>query len=111
MFLRSTGSFGDGAGITEQYVEWLREYCEAFYNGLTVKLLPAVTVAASSCTFRVNSNTNNLQLHAGEYYYIQYSKFIVVAWKVLEEFGPVNPSALQRADSVQMNEKWRFALW
>lgn len=96
VFLRSTGSFGDGAGITEQYVEWLREYCESFYNGLTVKLLPAVTVAASSCTFRVNSNTNNLQLHAGEYYYIQYSKFIVVAWKVLEEFGPVNPSALQR---------------
>ncbi|XP_053540970.1 archaemetzincin-2 isoform X3 [Ictalurus punctatus] len=65
IYIQTIGSFGDGAGITEQYVEWLREYCEAFYNGLTVKLLPAVTVAASSCTFRVNSNTNNLQLHAG----------------------------------------------
>lgn len=64
-FLLSTGSFGGGAGITEQYVEWLREYCEAFYYGLAVKLLPAVTVEATSCTFRVNSNTNNLQLHAG----------------------------------------------
>ncbi|XP_017338763.1 archaemetzincin-2 isoform X1 [Ictalurus punctatus] len=66
IYIQTIGSFGDGAGITEQYVEWLREYCEAFYNGLTVKLLPAVTVAASSCTFRVNSNTNNLQLHAGD---------------------------------------------
>lgn len=67
VFQWSTGSFGDGAGITEQYVEWLREYCEAFYFGLAVKLLPAVSVAATSCTFRINSNTNNLQLHAGEY--------------------------------------------
>lgn len=66
MFLWSTGSFGDGAGITEQYVDWLREYCEAFYYGLAIKILPEVTVAVTSCTFRVNSNTNNLQLYAGE---------------------------------------------
>lgn len=83
MFLWSTGPFGDGAGITEQYVKWLKEYCEAFYYGLAVKFLPAVTIAATSCTFRVNSNTNNLQLHAGEYYYILYSMFIVADWKAL----------------------------
>lgn len=84
VFLWTTGSFGDGARITEQYVEWLREYCEAFYFGLAVKLLPAVTIAATSCTFRVNSNTKNLQLHAGEDHYIKYSMFIVAAWKVLK---------------------------
>lgn len=83
MFLCSTGSFGESAGITEQYVEWLREYCEAFYYGLVVKLLPAVSVEATSCTFRVNSNTNNLQLHAGEYHHIPYAVLIMAAWKVL----------------------------
>ncbi|KAK3559033.1 hypothetical protein QTP86_000038 [Hemibagrus guttatus] len=66
IYIQTIGPFGDGAGMTEQYVEWLREYCEAFYYGLAVKFLPAVTIAATSCTFRVNSNTNNLQLHAGD---------------------------------------------
>ncbi|TSK14693.1 Archaemetzincin-2 [Bagarius yarrelli] len=66
IYIQTIGCLTDGAGITEQYVEWLREYCEAFYYGLRVKLLPAVTVAATSCMFRVNSNTNNLQLHAGD---------------------------------------------
>lgn len=79
LFLWSSGSFGDGAGVTEQYVEWLREYCEAFFYGLAVKLLPAVTIAATGCAFRVNSNTNNLQLHAGEYYYILKVMFIEAA--------------------------------
>ncbi|GAA6100986.1 archaemetzincin-2 isoform X2 [Tachysurus ichikawai] len=66
IYIQTIGSFGDGAGVTEQYVEWLREYCEAFFYGLAVKLLPAVTIAATGCAFRVNSNTNNLQLHAGD---------------------------------------------
>ncbi|XP_076856539.1 archaemetzincin-2 [Brachyhypopomus gauderio] len=66
IYIQTIGSFGEGAGITEQYVEWLREYCQAFYYGLVVKLLPPVTVASTNCTFRVNSNSYNLQLHAGE---------------------------------------------
>ncbi|XP_062859182.1 archaemetzincin-2 isoform X2 [Trichomycterus rosablanca] len=66
IYIQTIGSFGEGDGITEQYVEWLREYCEAFYHGLVVKLLQPVTVASTGCTFRVNSNTHNLQLHAGD---------------------------------------------
>ncbi|KAK1793931.1 hypothetical protein P4O66_010851 [Electrophorus voltai] len=66
IYIQTIGSFGEGVGITEQYVEWLREYCQAFFYGLVVEFLPAVTVASTSCTFRVNSNSYNLQLHAGE---------------------------------------------
>ena len=57
------GSFGEAEG---QYVEWLREYCQAFFYGLVVKLLPSVTVAATGCAFRVNSSTQNLLIHSGK---------------------------------------------
>ncbi|XP_030629417.1 archaemetzincin-2 [Chanos chanos] len=66
IYMQTIGSFGEGEDITEQYVEWLRQYCQAFYHGLAVKLLPTVTVASTGCTFRVNNNTYNLQLHAGD---------------------------------------------
>lgn len=60
MFL--VGSFGEAGPQTDQYVEWLREYCQAFFYGLSVKLLPAVTVAETGCSFRVNSYSHNLQI-------------------------------------------------
>lgn len=66
IYIQTIGSFGDGAAVSEQCVEWLKDYCQAFYYGLAVKLLPPVTVASTACSFRVNSNTHNLQLHAGE---------------------------------------------
>lgn len=59
------GSFGEAGAQTDQYVEWLREYCQAFFYGLSVKLLPAVTVAKTGCSFRVNSNSHNLQILTG----------------------------------------------
>uniref|UniRef100_A0A8C8M0Q4 Archaemetzincin-2 n=1 Tax=Oncorhynchus tshawytscha TaxID=74940 RepID=A0A8C8M0Q4_ONCTS len=55
-----------GAKITQTYVRWLRDYCQAFYYWLVVKLLPPVTVAATDCAFRINSSSHNLQIHAGE---------------------------------------------
>lgn len=78
-----TGSFGEAAVHTDLYVEWLRQYCEAFYYGLVVKILPPVTVQSTGCTFRVNSHTYNLQLYAGEhlvsvtYVYDTYADFVV----------------------------------
>lgn len=57
--LQCTGTFGEGAVVAEHYVEWLKDYCQAFYYGLVVKLLPPVTFA--STVFK----THNLQLHAG----------------------------------------------
>lgn len=60
------GSFGEVGVKTDLYVEWLRQYCQAFFFGLSVKLLPAVTVAETGCTFRVNSNSHNLQILTGK---------------------------------------------
>uniref|UniRef100_A0A674EY07 Archaelysin family metallopeptidase 2 n=1 Tax=Salmo trutta TaxID=8032 RepID=A0A674EY07_SALTR len=51
---------------TGQYVRWLRDYCQAFYYRMVVKLLPPVTVAATGCAFRVSSSSHNLQIHAVE---------------------------------------------
>lgn len=59
------GSFGDEGLQTDQYVEWLRDYCQAFFCGLSVKLLPAVSVSETGCSFRVNSSSHNLQILTG----------------------------------------------
>lgn len=61
------GTFGEAGARTDQYVEWLRDYCQVFFYGLTVKLLPAVTVAETGCTFRVNNNSQNLQILTGKF--------------------------------------------
>ncbi|TRZ00347.1 hypothetical protein DNTS_002865 [Danionella cerebrum] len=63
IYIQTIGTFGVD---TEHYVEWLKDFCKAFYHGLVVKMLSPVTVATTDCSFRVNSNTHNLQLHAGE---------------------------------------------
>uniref|UniRef100_UPI0016597721 archaemetzincin-2 n=1 Tax=Halichoerus grypus TaxID=9711 RepID=UPI0016597721 len=51
--------------ISEEYIKWLKGYCEAFFYGLTVKLLEPVPVSVTRCSFRINDNTQNLQIHAG----------------------------------------------
>uniref|UniRef100_A0A8C6TJT7 Archaemetzincin-2 n=1 Tax=Neogobius melanostomus TaxID=47308 RepID=A0A8C6TJT7_9GOBI len=66
IYIQTIGSFGDAGAQTEQYVEWLRDYCQAFFHGLTVKLLPAVTVEETGCSFRINSNSHNLQILTGD---------------------------------------------
>lgn len=66
IYVQTIGSFGDAETLTKQYVGWVQDYCEAFYYGLTVKFLDPVTVAATGCAFRVNDNTHNLQIHAGD---------------------------------------------
>ncbi|XP_042253489.1 archaemetzincin-2 [Thunnus maccoyii] len=66
IYIQTIGSFGEAGAQTDQYVEWLREYCQAFFYGLAVKLLPAVTVAETGCSFRVNSNSHNLQILTGD---------------------------------------------
>ncbi|XP_044035713.1 archaemetzincin-2 isoform X1 [Siniperca chuatsi] len=66
IYIQTIGSFGEAGAQTDQYVEWLRAYCQAFFYGLSVKLLPAVTVAETQCSFRVNSNSHNLQILTGD---------------------------------------------
>ncbi|KAL8163525.1 UNVERIFIED_CONTAM: Archaemetzincin-2 [Gekko kuhli] len=46
-------------------MRWLKDYCEAFYNGLTVRILEPEPVLHTNCAFRVNEYTHNLQIHAG----------------------------------------------
>ena len=66
LFCVSLGSFGEAGVQTDLYLEWLREYCQAFFYGLAVKLLPPVTVTETGCSFRVNSNSHNLQILTGK---------------------------------------------
>ncbi|KAK2820776.1 hypothetical protein Q5P01_023735 [Channa striata] len=66
IYIQTIGSFGEAGVHTDQYVEWLREYCQAFFYGLSVKLLPAVSVAETRCTYRVNSISHNLQILTGD---------------------------------------------
>nr|XP_019938612.1 PREDICTED: archaemetzincin-2 [Paralichthys olivaceus] len=66
IYIQTIGSFGEAGVQTDQYVEWLRQYCQAFFYGLSVKLLPAVTVAETGCSFRVNSSSHNLQILTGD---------------------------------------------
>uniref|UniRef100_A0A7N9ATH5 Archaemetzincin-2 n=1 Tax=Mastacembelus armatus TaxID=205130 RepID=A0A7N9ATH5_9TELE len=66
IYIQTIGSFGEAGEQTDQYVEWLRQYCQAFFYGLSVKLLPAVSVAETRCSFRVNSNSHNLQILTGD---------------------------------------------
>lgn len=59
------GPFGAVGAQTEQYVKWLIGYCQAFFYGLSVELLSAVSVSETRCCFRINSNSHNLQIYAG----------------------------------------------
>uniref|UniRef100_A0A8C9PP97 Archaemetzincin-2 n=1 Tax=Spermophilus dauricus TaxID=99837 RepID=A0A8C9PP97_SPEDA len=51
--------------ISEEYTKWLKGYCEAFFYGMSVKLLEPISVSATRCSCRVNDHTRNLQIHAG----------------------------------------------
>ncbi|XP_051795626.1 archaemetzincin-2 isoform X2 [Acanthochromis polyacanthus] len=66
IYIQTIGSFGEVGALTDQYVGWLRDYCQAFFYRLSVKLLPAVTVSETGCSFRVNSNSHNLQILTGD---------------------------------------------
>uniref|UniRef100_A0A2R8ZJX1 Archaemetzincin-2 n=1 Tax=Pan paniscus TaxID=9597 RepID=A0A2R8ZJX1_PANPA len=52
--------------ISEEYIKWLTGYCKAYFYRLRVKLLKPVPVSTTRCSFRVNENTQNLQIHAGD---------------------------------------------
>ncbi|XP_032653091.1 archaemetzincin-2 isoform X2 [Chelonoidis abingdonii] len=65
IYVQPIGSFGDTKVSTEDYMKWLKDYCEAFYYGLSVKILEPVPVSHTGCAFRVNEYTCNLQIHAG----------------------------------------------
>ncbi|XP_029455183.1 archaemetzincin-2 isoform X2 [Rhinatrema bivittatum] len=64
IYIQPIGSFGDSRVTTEVYVHWLKDYCEAFYFGLAVKILEPIPVSNTGCAFRVNDHTQNLQIHA-----------------------------------------------
>lgn len=66
IYIQTIGSFGESGAQTNQYVKLLRDYCKAFFHGLTVSLLPPVTVAETGCSFRINSNSYNLQILTGD---------------------------------------------
>eukprot|EP00062_Callorhinchus_milii_P004593 gi/632943134/ref/XP_007886790.1/ PREDICTED: archaemetzincin-2 [Callorhinchus milii] len=63
IYIQAIGVFGDLETTTIKYINWLKEYCERFYYGLKVKLLPPVPVSATACTFRVNTYSHNLQIY------------------------------------------------
>ncbi|XP_077922107.1 archaemetzincin-2 isoform X3 [Halichoerus grypus] len=65
IYIQCIGSLGNTRVISEEYIKWLKGYCEAFFYGLTVKLLEPVPVSVTRCSFRINDNTQNLQIHAG----------------------------------------------
>ncbi|XP_020662105.3 archaemetzincin-2 [Pogona vitticeps] len=65
IYVQPIGSFGDSRVSTDIYMKWLKDYCEAFYYGLTVRILSPVPVSHTGCAFRVNEYTHNLQIHAG----------------------------------------------
>ncbi|XP_075418252.1 archaemetzincin-2 isoform X2 [Tenrec ecaudatus] len=65
IYIQSIGSLGNTRLISDEYIKWLKGYCEAFFYGLTVKLLEPIPVSATRCSFRVTENTQNLQIHAG----------------------------------------------
>ncbi|XP_054987031.1 archaemetzincin-2 [Sorex araneus] len=65
IYIQCIGSLGNN-NVNEDYVQWLKSYCEAFFCGLTVKLLDSVPVSETRCSFRVNGSTHNLQIHAGQ---------------------------------------------
>ncbi|KYO30952.1 archaemetzincin-2 [Alligator mississippiensis] len=66
IYVQPIGSFGDSKVSPENYLKWLKDYCEAFYYGLMVKILDPVPVSQTACAFRVNEYTHNLQIHAGD---------------------------------------------
>ncbi|XP_073167790.1 archaemetzincin-2 isoform X2 [Lepidochelys kempii] len=66
IYVQPIGSFGDTKVSTEDYMKWLKDYCEAFYYGLSVKILEPIPVSHTGCGFRVNEYTCNLQIHAGD---------------------------------------------
>ncbi|XP_060544793.1 archaemetzincin-2 isoform X3 [Pantherophis guttatus] len=65
IYIQPIGSFGDAKVSTDVYLKWLRDYCEAFYYGLTVRILDPMPVSHTGCAFRINEYTHNLQIHAG----------------------------------------------
>uniref|UniRef100_A0ABI7Y7I6 Archaemetzincin-2 n=2 Tax=Felis catus TaxID=9685 RepID=A0ABI7Y7I6_FELCA len=65
IYIQCIGSLGNTRIISEEYIKWLKGYCEASFHGLTVKLLEPVPVSVRRSSFRVNDNTQNLQIHAG----------------------------------------------
>ncbi|XP_028569110.2 archaemetzincin-2 isoform X2 [Podarcis muralis] len=65
IYVQPIGSFGDSRVSTDVYMKWLKDYCEAFYYGLIVRILGPVPVSHTGCPFRINENTHNLQIHAG----------------------------------------------
>ncbi|XP_062976117.1 archaemetzincin-2 [Elgaria multicarinata webbii] len=65
IYVQPIGTFGDSRVSTDVYMKWLKDYCEAFYYGLTVNILGPVPVSQTGCAFRVNEYTHNLQIHAG----------------------------------------------
>uniref|UniRef100_A0A8D0H2G8 Archaemetzincin-2 n=1 Tax=Sphenodon punctatus TaxID=8508 RepID=A0A8D0H2G8_SPHPU len=66
IYIQPIGSFGDATVSTDDYMKWLKDYCEAFYYGLTVRILGPLPVSHMGCAFRVNEYTRNLQLYAGD---------------------------------------------
>ncbi|XP_058026395.1 archaemetzincin-2 isoform X1 [Ahaetulla prasina] len=72
IYIQPIGSFGDAKVSTDVYLKWLRDYCEAFYYGLTVRILDPTPVSHTGCAFRINEYTHNLQIHAG--YLLSYLK-------------------------------------
>ncbi|KAM6898017.1 LOW QUALITY PROTEIN: archaemetzincin-2 [Lycodopsis pacificus] len=57
---------GEAFAFSNGSMKVIRHSVETFFYGLSVKLLPAVTVPETRCSFRVNSSSHNLQISLGD---------------------------------------------
>ncbi|XP_068118695.1 archaemetzincin-2 isoform X2 [Hyperolius riggenbachi] len=66
IYVQTIGQFGSSDQQTEEYIDWLRGYCQAFFHGLPVQIRGPVSITDIGCTFRINDSTHNLQIHTGD---------------------------------------------
>jgi archaemetzincin len=52
--------------ISKDFIKILEEFCQAFYTGVIVKILPTIDVAKLKITSRTNEYSNNKQYLASE---------------------------------------------
>ncbi|XP_053563703.1 archaemetzincin-2 isoform X2 [Bombina bombina] len=66
IYVQTIGPFGDSSAHTQEYIGWLKGYCQAFFHGLPVKVQGPIPISETGCAFRINDSTQNLQIHAGD---------------------------------------------
>ncbi|KAM4664016.1 archaemetzincin-2 [Discoglossus pictus] len=98
IYVQTIGPFGDSCAHTQDYIGWLKGYCQAFFYGLSVKVQGPIPISDTGCSFRINKSTKNLQVHAGD--------LIEYLWKV----KPADAFCIVGATMIDLYPKdsWNF---